>query len=244
MEDLIKQAFLHVEVIGPHVQEGHYDLLDSKEQIILPSLWSATIKPGETVSVRMWPIDKYPLPGQQHHMTPEQQIRFEAQRRQAAVAAQFQASRGYHHGGHHVGRVPPMGPLPGFTGVPVGVQPPPPPGMRPFPLPGGLDTRSAMGGFVDGGRPKKDKAKRAKKTLAFFSGTKPSKKSSRDKHKHPKPRIVEVRDDADSEVTDKDESLGDIDKELGLDDLEGAEEMAARDIDELLETWTNVGGDK
>ncbi|KAK2046785.1 hypothetical protein LZ31DRAFT_438103, partial [Colletotrichum somersetense] len=27
MEELIKQVFVHVDVIGPHVQEGHYDLI-------------------------------------------------------------------------------------------------------------------------------------------------------------------------------------------------------------------------
>jgi hypothetical protein len=29
MEELIKQAFLHIDVIGPHVHEGHYDLVSS-----------------------------------------------------------------------------------------------------------------------------------------------------------------------------------------------------------------------
>jgi hypothetical protein len=29
MEELIKQAFLHIDVIGPHVDEGHYDLVSS-----------------------------------------------------------------------------------------------------------------------------------------------------------------------------------------------------------------------
>jgi hypothetical protein len=29
MEELIKQAFLHVDVIGPHVFDGHYDLVSS-----------------------------------------------------------------------------------------------------------------------------------------------------------------------------------------------------------------------
>ncbi|KAH8763065.1 hypothetical protein F5883DRAFT_423284, partial [Diaporthe sp. PMI_573] len=45
MEDMIKQAFLHVESIGPHVLEGRYDLADSEEQVILPSTWAETIKP-------------------------------------------------------------------------------------------------------------------------------------------------------------------------------------------------------
>ncbi|KAF1952002.1 hypothetical protein CC80DRAFT_423495, partial [Byssothecium circinans] len=45
MEELIKQAFLHVDVIGPHVHEGHYDLVDSKGEIILPQVWESMIQP-------------------------------------------------------------------------------------------------------------------------------------------------------------------------------------------------------
>ncbi|XDG05960.1 hypothetical protein ABKA04_005575 [Annulohypoxylon sp. FPYF3050] len=36
MEELIKQAFLHVDIIGPHVQAGHYDLIGPNGEIILP----------------------------------------------------------------------------------------------------------------------------------------------------------------------------------------------------------------
>lgn len=232
MEDLIKQAFLHVEVLGPHVQEGHYDLLDSKEQIILPSLWSATIEPGEAISMRMWPPDKRPLPGPPPNMTPEQRMHFHMmQQRQRAAAA---AAQGGHGGLHYQsGRVPPIRPPPGWTGVPVGGQPPP--GMRPFPPPGGEGNQPVIVDVVEGGRTKKDKSKKAKTALGFFSGSKPSKKRSKGKHVHSKPKVLEVRDD---------EDLEDIDKELGLDDLEGAEELTAKNVDELLETWTNVEGDK
>ena len=56
MEELIREAFLHVDVLGPHVAEGHYDLLHSDGYIILPSLWEAMVQPGWTVNMHMWPI--------------------------------------------------------------------------------------------------------------------------------------------------------------------------------------------
>ncbi|KAK0716631.1 hypothetical protein B0T21DRAFT_270364, partial [Apiosordaria backusii] len=44
MEELIQQAFLEMEVIGPHVQEGHYDLIGPDGEIILPSEWERVVK--------------------------------------------------------------------------------------------------------------------------------------------------------------------------------------------------------
>lgn len=55
MEELIKQAFLHVVVIGPHVQEGHYDLIGPNGKIILPQVWETMIEPGWSVTMHMWP---------------------------------------------------------------------------------------------------------------------------------------------------------------------------------------------
>ena len=66
MEDLIKQAFLHVDVIGPHVQEGHYDLIGPNGEIILPSVWEKVIEPDSNITMHMWPMDKAPLRGQMH----------------------------------------------------------------------------------------------------------------------------------------------------------------------------------
>jgi hypothetical protein len=68
MEDLIKQAFLHVDVIGPHVQEGHYDLIGPNGEIILPSVWEKVIEPDASITMHMWPMDKAPLRGQMHNM--------------------------------------------------------------------------------------------------------------------------------------------------------------------------------
>ena len=56
MENLIRQAFLHVDVIGPHVAEGHYDLIGSNNEIILPGVWELVIEPDSFITMHMWPI--------------------------------------------------------------------------------------------------------------------------------------------------------------------------------------------
>lgn len=60
MEELIKQAFLHVDVIGPHVHQGHYDLTGPDGEIILPQAWETLIQPDWTITMRMWPIPEPP----------------------------------------------------------------------------------------------------------------------------------------------------------------------------------------
>ncbi|KAL8997036.1 MAG: hypothetical protein Q9169_003577 [Polycauliona sp. 2 TL-2023] len=62
MESLIRQAFLHVEVIGPHVAEGHYDLVGPDGEIILPQVWERVIEPDWTITMHMWPIPLPPPP--------------------------------------------------------------------------------------------------------------------------------------------------------------------------------------
>lgn len=56
MEELIKQAFLHVEVIGPRVQEGQYDLVGPDGEIILPRVWETIVQPDWSISMMMWPM--------------------------------------------------------------------------------------------------------------------------------------------------------------------------------------------
>ena len=56
MEDLIRQAFLHVDVIGPHVMEGYYDLLGPNNEIILPSVWESVVEPDWIVTMHIWPL--------------------------------------------------------------------------------------------------------------------------------------------------------------------------------------------
>ncbi|RYP47236.1 hypothetical protein DL768_006679 [Monosporascus sp. mg162] len=60
MEELIKQAFIHVDVIGPHVQAGHYDLIGPSGEIILPSVWEKVIEPDWAVTMHMWPMEQRP----------------------------------------------------------------------------------------------------------------------------------------------------------------------------------------
>lgn len=56
MEDLIRQAFLHVDVIGQHVADGHYDLVGPNGDIILPQVWETVIEPDWTITMHMWPM--------------------------------------------------------------------------------------------------------------------------------------------------------------------------------------------
>lgn len=62
MEDLIRQAFLHVEIIGPHVAEGHYDLVGPNGEIILPQVWETMIEPDWIITMHMWPMPEPPKP--------------------------------------------------------------------------------------------------------------------------------------------------------------------------------------
>lgn len=62
MEELINQAFIHVEIIGPHVQEGHYDLISPQGVIVLPATWEHFVRPGWVVEMKMWPMDARPGP--------------------------------------------------------------------------------------------------------------------------------------------------------------------------------------
>lgn len=77
MEDLIRQAFLHVDVIGPHVQDGHYDLVGPNGEIILPQVWETMIEPDWAITMHMWPMPEPPKPAPeappvppQHHAPP------------------------------------------------------------------------------------------------------------------------------------------------------------------------------
>ena len=60
MEELIRQAFLHVDVIGPHVADGRYDLVGPTGDIILPQVWETVVEPDWTITMHMWPIPEPP----------------------------------------------------------------------------------------------------------------------------------------------------------------------------------------
>ncbi|RWA11544.1 hypothetical protein EKO27_g3585 [Xylaria grammica] len=56
MRELIETAFLHVEVIGPEVRAGHFDLIGPDGTIILPQTWDEIIQPGWNIRMDMWPM--------------------------------------------------------------------------------------------------------------------------------------------------------------------------------------------
>lgn len=45
---------MHVEELGPHVQEGHYDLIRPDGEIILPQVWEHIVEPGWAITMIMW----------------------------------------------------------------------------------------------------------------------------------------------------------------------------------------------
>lgn len=55
MEELIKQAFQSIEVIGPLVQRGMFDLIGPSGDIILPQVWDKVIEPDWQITMVMWP---------------------------------------------------------------------------------------------------------------------------------------------------------------------------------------------
>lgn len=56
VENLINQAFLHVDVIGPIVKEGRYDLIGPSGEVILPQIWETVIEPDWPITMHMWPL--------------------------------------------------------------------------------------------------------------------------------------------------------------------------------------------
>ncbi|KAK6431698.1 hypothetical protein LTR95_012145 [Oleoguttula sp. CCFEE 5521] len=57
MDGLIKQAFVHVDVIGDHVHMGHYDLTGPDGEIILPQVWDTMVRPDWEITMHMWPYE-------------------------------------------------------------------------------------------------------------------------------------------------------------------------------------------
>ncbi|KAI1073919.1 hypothetical protein F5B20DRAFT_565553 [Whalleya microplaca] len=54
MVDLIEQSSHRIEIIGPLIKAGHYDLIAPDGSTILPSVWEQCIEPGWLVSMRLW----------------------------------------------------------------------------------------------------------------------------------------------------------------------------------------------
>jgi len=153
MEELIKQAFIQVEKLGPHVQEGRYDLTGPDGEIILPSVWDKVIQPDWQIVMTMWPIEDTPPPfmgferGGKHKMRPGGPPNMPA-----------------HIGGRGMGR-------PG-----VKIPPVPPPGW-----PAGGPTVLPDGVKVMNVEPKKEKKKSSSGWGAFMTGSSGKKSSSKKK---------------------------------------------------------------
>lgn len=56
MHDLICEAFVHVDILGYHAKEGHFDLVDNDGEIILPSVWELVIKQDMEIAMSLWPM--------------------------------------------------------------------------------------------------------------------------------------------------------------------------------------------
>ncbi|KAF5975020.1 hypothetical protein FCOIX_7925 [Fusarium coicis] len=59
IEDLIKQAFVQVDVLVPYVMAGNYDLVGPDGKIILPSVWEDIVEPDLNIIMAMWPMSEH-----------------------------------------------------------------------------------------------------------------------------------------------------------------------------------------
>lgn len=160
---------MHVDVIGPHVQAGHYDLIGPNGEIILPAIWEKVIEPDWSVTMHMWPMEQRPPINQQ--MRP----------------GGMGAPPGMHGAGarmpmHHPHGAAPAGRRPsgGAGGMPPGGPPPPPhfpPGMAIPIRPGAqrMDPRGMPPNVVNVVKPKKTSSSRAKPTVLGALFGKPAK---------------------------------------------------------------------
>lgn len=180
MQDLIKQAFQHVDVIGQQVQDGHYDLIGPNGDIILPQVWDKVLEPDWTIEMRMWPESKSAQMHAQRHGIPPGFAGVQMQMRPGGGRDPREEMRArLAHMAAHGQR--PMQMPPGM--MPAGARPgggghhvPPPPHMhRPSERPGrgippGVDVVTA--------EPPKRKSKTAGSGFASWVAGKPSKKKS------------------------------------------------------------------
>lgn len=173
MEELIKQAFLHVDVIGPHVQEGHYDLIGPNGEIILPTVWEKVVEPDWSITMHMWPMDKTPLRSQMHPgMMPPGGV----PRPQHHPGHPPQAQRPHGHGGG-IGAAFARPPSRAAGGGGIPPPPPPPganwPGMQGRMRPGVEPVVLTAEPVKQGKSGRRDKAPTG--VLGWMAGTKPAK---------------------------------------------------------------------
>ncbi|KAJ5174671.1 uncharacterized protein N7482_000548 [Penicillium canariense] len=88
LERLVREAFMPIAVIGPHVDEGHYDLIGPDGDVILPSVWEHVVVPGMSVTMHMWP-----LPEATEQPAEDEETRAEKAAAKAAAEAAEAAAR-------------------------------------------------------------------------------------------------------------------------------------------------------
>lgn len=132
MEGLIHQAFLHVEPIGQHVHDGHFDLIGPDGEIILPQVWETMVKPDWAIVMQMWPMPERkppPLPPMPPLPPPPHMFCRSHSNKEKKSGKKDK---------HHIPMPPPPLPPPppgmhgGHGGMPPPPLPPPPPGAMPF----------------------------------------------------------------------------------------------------------------
>lgn len=175
MEDLIKQAFQSVEVIGPQVQRGQFDLIGPNGEIILPQVWEKVVEPDWQITMVMWPLADKPGP----RVPPDHPFRLGSHRNSTGAMPRGGPAMPRGPGGVPV---PPPGPRrPGAGGIP----PPPPPDWHGGP-PRPPNIRGGSGGgpidIVTVDKPHKPPKKSGNSGSAFLgwmSGGGAQKKSSK-----------------------------------------------------------------
>lgn len=187
MEALIQQAFLHVDVIGQHVHDGHYDLIGPDGEIILPQVWETMIKPDTMIEMKMWPMPEKRGPPPDMMGPPPMALPPPPHMKGGKPD-----KKGKRMSKHDLPPPPPMpggGPLPPPPPMPGGL--PPPPGMPDLPpgiFPPDMGTppqalggpppkkekkkKNAPTGFLmwTAGGPRKDSLKSAKKPESASQG--------------------------------------------------------------------------
>jgi hypothetical protein len=89
MEKLIQEPLLHFDNIGPHVREGHYDLIGPDMEVILPHMWESVVEPGMAISMHLWPMPDLLSPPEDT-MTPEPPISIQDERGPDAVSPEIE----------------------------------------------------------------------------------------------------------------------------------------------------------
>jgi hypothetical protein len=57
MDAFIKDSFQPLEILGTAVAKGHYDLVWSTGEVILPGFWEELVEEDLTFPMHMWPSD-------------------------------------------------------------------------------------------------------------------------------------------------------------------------------------------